>query len=1005
KLDFALTTNIEKDSPLTKGVTNFWYPLATWTGAQQHSTTFTADSAWTVFLRAMKTAEVRATNADSGKIGEGPAVNIPQPPLAASRQVGAGRIVVFGVSPEYLFANVAFTTLEDIVLDKGLKRIPSDGYKMILNSLRWLAEPSVASGKLGGAGMDKALLENSFKTKFGKPYNWTGSADAFPQANLPLRGVVGARSSTSSGKGSVADWVAAAKAEGLSWIVFLEEFKSLDKPKLEQLKKDCVAATTAEFAAIPGFVIDDECGFHYFHFGRDIPYPGAQFLSKDGKVFASDDPGLDPKNPKLPGQLAMTTLNYAYTTGGFKLTAGNYLFRESKVPFANFFSNFDAHAVVTAKDGSLLEDDTAEYLKLAEVGQGPTPLAINFVDDPAKLNKASWKTVLMLPKSGASAVGDRLEGRNFVTEYWSQWHFYPDNPTRIYVTEGPEIVHWRFNGPRDYEGNNPDAFVWQNQRWRVNGKVRADSGIKEVVILDGEKPFRRFLPGGKEFEFSFDLSHDRQHNLVMIVTDMKGRRAISGEQWDRDHRLEEFNCADRNNQLSYGMQTTSDGYGVMVGGNQPLATPNKRIDGKEISPAGTFKNDALLGAPAFDGGTGGEPDFFLNCMFRTAVGEAFPPNYSEALRLMLTGDVNIGEGRWTHNAADKVRIANVWHSLWRAEPATDFIGVKRNHFFNINPDSPIAVFLWTIKLTLLKDLEAKALQLGFIRTGEAKAWALRGADGSVRCGTWEANPVSGRRSLNIPFGFGAYAAEFDSPLGGIVVYPMSEGIEANVGLPGRENSNIQFWLAKDRLPRKKGDSVEASFLLVGNPRPTARTPSLPNGTNEIAEKFFSDFGMNASGTPAYKTELKAGKILGQRYILDIDGAEKKCASGVLDGKLISTLPIRVAGLNDRWSAYMLERKGMRTRPVGMFEGKAWAVVKLSGALDFFMGHPVTCDNPELFLQVTRTGDDAWRVEIHNPTDKPVKAKIAANPLFEPLAGKKVDAEIDLAPGSSVTKDF
>ncbi len=1005
KIDFALTTNMRKDSPITQGVSAIWYPLATWAGAQQHSTTFTVDDKWSVFLRGMPTADVRAASLEGCKVDAATGGGMPQPPLGASRQVGDGRLVVLGISPEYLFSNVAFTTLEDIVLDKGLNRKPSDGYKMIVNSLRWLAEPSVATGKLGGAPMDKNLLENSLKTKFCKPYDWKG-ADTFPETCAPLKGLVGARTALSTGKGTVAEWVTAAKAAGLSWIVFLEDFKALDKSKLDSLKKECAAATNAEFAALPGFVIDDECGFHYFYFGKEIPYPGEQFLSKDGKVFVSDDAGLDPKNPKLPGQLAMTTLNYAYTTGGFKLTAGNYLFRESKVPFANFFSNFDAHAVVTAKNGELLEDDTVEYLKLAEFGQGPTPLAIDFIEDPAKLKDASWLTVLMLPKSGASAVGDQLEGKNLVADYWSQWHFYPDNPTRPYVTEGPEIVCWRFNGPRDYEGGNPNEFVWQNHRWRVDGKVRSAAGLKEVVILDGEKPFRRFLPKGeKEFTFTCDLTHDRQHNLVMIVTDVNGRRAVSGEQWDRDHRLEEFNCADRNNQLTYGMQTTSDGFGLMLGGNQPLASPNKRIDGREISPAGTFKNDALLGAPAFDGGTGGEPDFFATCMFQTPNGEAHPGNYSEAVRLFHTGDLNVGEGRWTHNAADKARVANVWHSLWRAEPVTDFVGVKRNHFFNVDPDSPLPVFLWTIKLTLLKDLDPKALQLGFIRTSEAKAWCVRGSDGAVRSGTWEANPLSAGRTLAMPFGFGAYAAEFDSSLGGIGVYPMSEGMESRIALPGRENANIQFWLSPDRLPKKKGDAIEAAFLLVGTPRATSRTPSLPNNTNEVAERFFADFGMNAAGTPSYKTDLKAGKIVSQRYILDVDGADKQCMTGVIDGKLISTLPIRVGGLNDRWSAYLLDRKEKRMRPVGMFEGKAWAVVKLKGALDLFVGHPVVCDNPELSIQVTRTGDDAWRVEMHNPTDKVIKTKRAANPFFEPLAAKKVDAEIEIAPGSSVSKDF
>ena len=45
-----------------------------------------------------------------------------------------------------------------------------------------------------------------------------------------------------------------------------------------------------------------------------------------------------------------------------------------------------------------------------------------------------------------------------------------------------------------------------------------------------------------------------------------------------------------------GVLSFAVGVGLLLGGNQTLATPNKRI-APGISPAGTFKNDGLLGAP------------------------------------------------------------------------------------------------------------------------------------------------------------------------------------------------------------------------------------------------------------------------------------------------------------------------------------------------------------------------------------------------------------------------
>ena len=93
------------------------------------------------------------------------------------------------------------------------------------------------------------------------------------------------------------------------------------------------------------------------------------------------------------------------------------------------------------------------------------------------------------------------------------------------------------------------------------------------------------------------------------------------------------------------------------------------------------------------------------------------------------------------------------------------------------------------------------------------------------------------------------------------------------------------------------------------------------------------------------------------------------------------------GLNDHWSAYLYDRHEKKARPLGVFENQAWATVRLHGEDDLFVGHPVTCDNRNVVLQVTQTGDNAWRLEAHNPTDAPMTVTLSANPFFDPLKDK------------------
>ncbi|MGD0090096.1 MAG: hypothetical protein ABSE73_09260 [Planctomycetota bacterium] len=1007
KLDFAHTTALAKDSPLTQGATSLWYPVATRAGGQQHTTTFKMDENWTVPVRGEPTSLSREIafdkwcNLDEAQKG----AYDHDVPLLACRQAGKGRVVCFAITPEYLFSSVAATTLEDIVLSRGLRGTPSHGYALIRNALRWLAEPSRAEGALGGAAMDAGLLKDPAKTQFGKPQDWEANIK-LPEPDPACAGLIGARTAYSSGKGTIDEWAAKAREQQLSFVVFLEEFAGLTKEKFDKLKSDCARNTSAAFAAIPGFTIDDEVGNHYFFFGTAFPYPDKKLLSDDGKVLVSYDAELNPKNPRLKGQLAMTTLTYAYSTASFKLTAGNYLFGKSAAPFAHFYSNWDACAVIACQAGTLLEDATQPYLKLVAAGQGPLPLALSFCDDPAQLAAANWRTVVRMPKTAdtVSVVGGQLEGASKLGAYFNTWHFYPDNPTRIYVTSGPEIERWSQAGPRDYEGNNQGDFVRQGLRWNVYGKVKSEAGLRSVTIYDGPGLFRRFLPQGqKAFEFALQLTHDKQHNLVLVAEDAHGARAISGEQWDRNHRLEEFNCSDRNNQLSYGYLTSKDGYGLMLGGNQRLATPNKRLDGREISPSGTFKNDSLLGAPAFDGAAGGEPAFFAPMNLLAKEKELVCPSVCEATRLLHTGDVHIGEGRYEHNFTDGIQVANVWHTLWKTEPAQDFSVVWRQHFLNVDPDSPLAVFLWTLRIKLLRDIPNNGVFAGFVRGSEARLWLLRGGDGRSYAGTYEDTAKSSRRTLTVPFGPGTCAAALDSPLGGTAVFPMSAGMEATLTLPTRESHNLAFALPAAVTPQKAGEEAEVAFLLVGIPRATERTKNLPAPTTEIVERFRSDFGMSGE-RPAYTVDCAAGSVSGQHYILDVDGKSGSCFSGTLKGDLISSLPIRVSSLNDRWSAYLLDRGQKKARPVGVFENKAWAVVCLKGNLDVFVGHPVVCDKPELFIQVAQTGENAWAVEVHNPTDAAVRTTLKRNPHFDPLKDKTFNEEtIELPAGQSVFK--
>jgi hypothetical protein len=127
-----------------------------------------------------------------------------------------------------------------------------------------------------------------------------------------------------------------------------------------------------------------------------------------------------------------------------------------------------------------------------------------------------------------------------------------------------------------------------------------------------------------------------------------------------------------------------------------------------------------------------------------------------------------------------------------------------------------------------------------------------------------------------------------------------------------------------------------------------------------------------------------------------------------------TLPLRVSGLNRRWTAGLLQKSGYvkgfygtgenRYREIGL-DTYGYAYIPLYPNLapqtHVIVGHPVTADGAntdKLFIQVTHLYDNPahWHVSVNNPTEQAITA--ALHNAF-PLPGLSfADKSITLRPG-------
>jgi hypothetical protein len=176
---------------------------------------------------------------------------------------------------------------------------------------------------------------------------------------------------------------------------------------------------------------------------------------------------------------------------------------------------------------------------------------------------------------------------------------------------------------------------------------------------------------------------------------------------------------------------------------------------------------------------------------------------------------------------------------------------------------------------------------------------------------------------------------------------------------------------------------------------------MPSGTPAaVMLKFAHDFGVAKGGQVGYKATISRGKQIDNYLYWRLDGqlsgVEAKIPKAALNG-LLATV---VENLNDNWSVHLLD-KGMawpNHRALPIRDGKAYAELDLSDHdVDLFLGHPLAADNKDLRLEVAWEAKGLWYVEAHNPTDKPIQAKLTTSAGWTPFA---LAQQVDLPPGTS-----
>jgi hypothetical protein len=890
------------------------------------------------------------------------------PALLGIRSFDKGRIALLGIRSQWLFTAPGNCPTTEVMLSTGTAGKPSDWLKVIANTFNWLAGPSLKAGLGGAVTPDSLLNPPAYKWDKANKVDWSKSPDIKDIPDQPsIRGLIGARTSLSTGKGVVADYVKAAKDAKLNYIVFLEDSLAMDQTKWDQLVADCKTATDDTFAAIPGLTYEDAQGNHLYAFADNVRFPKPEMLFDDKRLKTTQS------------MRSRVYFDYVNELIAQKAITGFWNHRGNNLPVVDY-KLYNSFPLYSFDNGRQIDNAFGDYLYLQGIGGCQAPLALEFMYDPSQVAKRA-------------ADGWMVVSYNNLKDLQTIWHrsaFSFSGSGAQYVTNGPKILVWQ--SPNRLA--EPRGEWWRPDMWeyRTQFRVSSDNGLKMVTLYDGDRQIlRQWLPAGANtFEQELVFANCQQIGQVLVVEDMKGRKAVSATFWSRNLNNEEFICTDRCNTLGNArLRTRNDGQTwtqVSFNANMGI-TPSKGLLMLRASPAlGLSPSSPTL---PIDGAPAGFPTHMLD--FYPRIPGELPNLYAYPKTYLVGSEIGIGQAdilmaydpQETGLAAKVTPLGhpydqkqegwgNSWGSWHRLVPTQKIEGWAR-----------IYATTWLTEGFRMGGFEANLRVKSGIEIPE-KGLPVTACPGEL----WKDGQKIG--TAETPYISGSFAPGVIlilQHLGGAVVL-MGTGnnltYEYNKG-----NLTLYYQPGKGLL--LPGDTIKYTVLFAGAGGQTKG--------DEIVD-FARKFGVFTPGIAGYSPTMISGKSISTYGFWNVNAGGSSVQAKIAKTAMPGFLTACIDGLNDKWSVYLLDkaRTAPNVRALPIRDGRAWAQLDLNMAdSDLFMGHPVTADNPAVTLSVNWKSDRLWCVEAHNPTNAPITATLASTVGWTPFTFKET---VTLAPGTS-----
>ena len=982
------------DDHLTQGVENLLHPHSFLMdfGAMAVVPIVKLSSQWRVLVRGGKDGAsypLDRNDEHGATILTTPGAVKSSPILVAVREVGKGRVVLWPTWSNHTVTGGSGGALVDAERDGTT----SNGARLIENLLCWLAEPSQGSAEVGTfdprtatvhkytpPDIEKAMVKQTVARKGANHY----------------KGLVGAHSTLSDGQNSPEEMIAAAKNAGYDFIGFSEDFAKMDEAKWNQLVAICdkVNVSDPKFRAYSGLEFLDEAGNRCVAFGQ-------RWWIKDER------------RSKQYSDRIRWWYQLSYGAEG---DVGRWMPRviihsksNNKRPWnQGLYSFFAAYCY---EGGKLVDDSLDEWRPLVGPHVYHMSVAICAVHTVRNVQEvsASSRPGLYQTFVRANSLDDILRYNiNGIVDFYT------------YISAGPQIESFETIYYGDWEGAYLDAPG--NRVLKLDVHVQADAGLRELRIYDRQRLVRRIKPAGTEFKQVLTFPLAELSCYTMTAIDDRGNMAESWTAYAQVREWPHRRCGDNLNWMRAGgkrgsLRPPQFEYHLLetVAGWRPRQT-EKESTGNGAAQAITYTN----------AWTSYEHQGYEQAWWGVI-------NPAAKSGLLIDGQP------WKDTVFPSVTLN--FHSISLAGPIVS--NDVTDDLVSLNPEPyryaafsgpyPVTPVPWPAKILayyLMPKIDGTT-NVVRCRTEVEFTRTVSGADGGpvavsfgnrgpiatpamleVRHadGQSEMYPMEGEKSISGEIPAGGYIAWYGpggNGIGGIIA--LEPGLKYDFG--GGKWMSIGTPVPS---PVKPGTTVSYDAIAVSgiNPEPNS---------NQLIMDIWK--GMGIGGEPTlYRLEPQLGRVADQKLFLIVEAEDGGFSGRVLkttDRLLPVHLPVQVKGLNPRWHATIWYR-GESHLPVSHFWVEPWSGVAsiyagtvasyermvdewksipvLEGGIGYcqvdtdkqdpnvFIGHPLVCDQPEVFLAVVEAGRGKCTFEINNPTDRELTCSVRPSKGFE-LTGR------------------